>query len=226
MDITGGSLLTSDPRIATRYATPLADISALPLGSLFSTCLQPSYPDLIWWTCVRRCRAFRDATAARKWRLHWWDKSRFRSVLRRCAASGNPEPPRHPTAYILGLEEFRNRRRKASGLWYVCCAMEHGHAAAAYMIGTITLHDSLRSPDGGVEQALERLDWLSPMASVRGDAVSVMRMLTMPPDGLRGSVVRQGRKVVRQTAEAWDRDDERWFCSLTHEYCKFIGFVQ
>nr|CAB3494517.1 unnamed protein product [Digitaria exilis] len=126
----------------------------------------------------------------REWRLHWWDKSRFRSVLRRCAASGNPEPPRHPTAYILGLEEFRNRRRKASGLWYVCCAMEHGHAAAAYMIGTITLHDSLRSPDGGVEQALERLDWLSPsasagprtrrrMASVRGDAVSVMRMLTM-----------------------------------------------
>jgi hypothetical protein len=51
---------------------------------------------------------FRDATAARKvgrcmavhreWRLHWWDKSRFLSVLRRCAASGNPE-----ASYILGL---------------------------------------------------------------------------------------------------------------------------
>jgi hypothetical protein len=51
---------------------------------------------------------FRDATAAREvgrcmavqreWRLHWWDKARFLSVLRRCAASGNPD-----ASYILGL---------------------------------------------------------------------------------------------------------------------------
>ena len=57
---------------------------------------------------MRRCKVFRDATAARKvgrcmavhreWRLHWWDKARFLSVLRRCAASGNPE-----ASYILGL---------------------------------------------------------------------------------------------------------------------------
>jgi hypothetical protein len=63
---------------------------------------------MIWWTCVRRCKVFRDATAARKvgrcmavhreWRLHWWDKARFLSVLRRCAASSNPE-----ASYILGL---------------------------------------------------------------------------------------------------------------------------
>ncbi|OEL35604.1 hypothetical protein BAE44_0003375 [Dichanthelium oligosanthes] len=55
----------------------------------------------------------------------------FLSVLRRCAASGNPE-----ASYILGLEEFCNRR-KASALRHLRRAMEHGHAAAAYMIGII-----------------------------------------------------------------------------------------
>ncbi|KAF8685928.1 hypothetical protein HU200_043849 [Digitaria exilis] len=231
MDIAGlpsDILVEVTASIATRSATPLSDIVNL----------------------RRSCRVFRDATAARKvgrcmavnreWRLHWWDKSRFLSVLRRCAASGNPE-----ASYILGLEEFCNRRRKATGLWHLCRAMEHGHAAAAYMIGMITMHDSLCSP-AVAEQALERLDWLSPsasagpqtrrrMASVRREAVSVMRRLTLrrwrmvePPmpcaDPWCG-------KVEMATAEAWDEDgeEERWFCSRTcrwrHEYCKFIAKI-
>ncbi|XP_066387482.1 uncharacterized protein [Miscanthus floridulus] len=95
--------------IATRSLTPLNDIVNL----------------------RRSCKLFRDATAAREvgrcmavqreWRLHWWDKTRFLSVLRRCAASGNPE-----ASYILGLELFCNRRRKASGLRHLRRAMEHG----------------------------------------------------------------------------------------------------
>ncbi|CAD6251982.1 unnamed protein product [Miscanthus lutarioriparius] len=89
MDIAG---LPSDilvevmANIATRSSTPLNDIVNL----------------------RQSCKLFRDATAAREvgrcmavqreWRLHWWDKTRFLSVLRRCAASGNPE-----ASYILGL---------------------------------------------------------------------------------------------------------------------------
>ncbi|CAN6247288.1 unnamed protein product [Urochloa humidicola] len=233
MDIAGlpsDILVEVTASIATRSPTPLVDIVNL----------------------RRSCKVFRDATAARKvgrsmavhreWRMHWWDKSRFLSVLRWCAASGNPE-----ASYILGLEEFCNRRRKAIGLWHLRHAMEHGHAAAAYMIGMITLHESLRSP-GGAEQALERLelDWFLAsgsagpstrrrMASARREAVSVMRRLTMrrwrmaePPapcaDPWCG-------KVETETAGAWDGggDEDRWFCSRTcrwkHEYCKFINEI-
>ncbi|RCV05621.1 hypothetical protein SEVIR_1G096300v4 [Setaria viridis] len=232
MDIAGlpsDILVEVTASIATRSATPLIDVVNL----------------------RRSCKVFRDATAARKvgrcmavhreWRLHWWDKARFLSVLRRCAASGNPE-----ASYILGLEEFCNRRRKASGLRHLRRAMEHGHAAAAYMLGMITLHDSLRSSAGAAEQALEGLDWFSAsasagpsrtrrrMASVRREAVSVMRRLTMrrwrmaePPTPCPNSWC---GKVETEMVEAWDGDgdgeDERWFCSRTcrwkHEYCKFI----
>lgn len=47
----------------------------------------------------RSCKVLRDATVTREvqlcmavrreWRLHRWDKTRFMSVLRRCATSGN-----------------------------------------------------------------------------------------------------------------------------------------
>ncbi|CAL5060459.1 unnamed protein product [Urochloa decumbens] len=233
MDIAGlpsDILVEVTASIATRSPTPLDDIVNL----------------------RRSCKVFRDATAARKvgrcmavdreWRLHWWDKARFLSVLRWCAASGNME-----ASYILGLEEFCNRRRKAIGLWHLRRAMEHGHAAAAYMIGIITLHDSLRSP-GGAEQELERLDWFCApisagprtrrrMASVRREAVSVMRRLTMrrwrlaePPTPCTDPWC---GKVETETAGAWawdgDGDEERWFCSRTcrwkHEYCKFIDKI-
>lgn len=138
---------------------------------------------------------------------------------------------------------FCNRRRKASGLRHLRHATEYGHAAAAYMIGMITLHQS-GSP-GSTEQALERLDWLSApastsprtrrrVASVRREAVSVMRKLTMRrwrmaepptpcPNPWCGKV-----ETETETVEAWDEgeDDERRFCSRTcrwkHEYCKFI----
>ena len=79
---------------------------------------------------MRRCKVFRDATAARKvgrcmavhreWRLHWWDKARFLSVLRRCAASGNPE-----ASYILGLVtsgtqiQAKSHRRLLNFSWSV-----------------------------------------------------------------------------------------------------------
>ncbi|XP_025811307.1 uncharacterized protein LOC112889036 isoform X2 [Panicum hallii] len=214
MDVAGlpsDILVEVTASIATRSATPLNDIVNL----------------------RRSCKVFRDATAARKvgrcmavhreWRLHWWDKARFLSVLRRCAASSNPE-----ASYILGLEEFCNRR-KASGLRHLLHAMEHGHAAAAYMMGMITLHDSLRSP-GGAEQALERLDCFSSapassgpsrtrrrMASVRREAVSVMRRLTLrrwrmpePPTPCANPWC---GKVESKRAEAWDGDgdDERYY---------------
>ncbi|WVZ77995.1 hypothetical protein U9M48_025777 [Paspalum notatum var. saurae] len=210
--------------IATESATPLIDIVNL----------------------RRSCKVFRDATAAREvgrcmavqreWTLHWWDKARFLSVLRRCAASGNAE-----ASYILGLEEFCNRRRKASGLRHLRRAMEHGHAAAAYMIGMITLHHP-RSP-GGTERALERLDWFCApasagprtrrrIASVRREAASVVRRLTFhrwrvaePPAPC--SDPRCG-EAEADAVEAWGGGDEeeRRFCSRTcrwrHEYCKFV----
>ncbi|KAL6888550.1 hypothetical protein ACP4OV_009576 [Aristida adscensionis] len=231
MDIEGlpsDILVEVTASIAMRSSTPLRDIVNL----------------------RRSCRVFRDATAARKvgrcmavhreWRLHWWDKARFLSVLRRCAASGNPE-----ASYILGLEEFCNRRRKASGLRHLRRAMEHGHAAAGYMIGMIALHDS-RSP-GGAEQVLERLETLSApaasgghprtrrrMGSIRREAVSVMRRLTMrrwrvaePPAPCANPWCGEAK-----TAEAYwdaDEDEERRFCSRMcrwkHEYLKFIDKI-
>ncbi|AQK68158.1 uncharacterized protein [Zea mays] len=93
-------------------------------------------------------------------RLHWWDKARFLSVLRRCAASGNPE-----ASYIFGLELFCNRPgREASGLRR---ATERGHAAAAYMVEMLTLHHA-HSPPGGTERALQRLDYCSSAGAGHG----------------------------------------------------------
>lgn len=229
MDIAGlpsDILVEVTADIATRSATPLIDIINL----------------------RRSCKVFRDATAAREvgrcmavqreWRLHWWDKARFLSVLRRCAASGNPE-----ASYILGLELFCNGRRKASGLRHLRRAMDHGHAAAAYMVGMITLRRP-RSP-GGTERALEHLDRFCAsasaggktqrgIASVRREAASVMRRLTLhrwrmaePPapcsDPRCGEV-----EVETGAVGVWDGsdDEERRFCSRTcrwrHEYRKFV----
>ncbi|KAL6629204.1 hypothetical protein ACP70R_028969 [Stipagrostis hirtigluma subsp. patula] len=228
MDIAGlpsDILVEVTANIATRSSTPLSDIVSL----------------------RQSCKVFRDATSARKvgrcmavhreWRLHWWDKTRFLSVLRRCAASGNPE-----ASYILGLEEFCNRRRKAIGLRHLRRAMEDGHAAAAYMIGMIILHDSCSRR--GIEQVLERLEGLSASAStghprtrrriaaVRREAASVMRRLTMrrwrklePPTPCTNPWCGE---MEAETVEAWDadEDEERRFCSRMcrwkHEYSKFI----
>lgn len=144
-----------------------------------------------------RCKVFRDATAAREvgrcmavhreWRLHWWDKERFLSVLGECAATGNPE-----ASYILGLvtseaqiqnriifscscanqpscynsdifflcqEEICNRRGKESGLRHLHHAMKHGHAVAAYTIGMIMLRDAYNLE--GIEEAMGYLEGCS-----------------------------------------------------------------
>ncbi|XP_047076281.1 uncharacterized protein LOC124686360 [Lolium rigidum] len=223
MDIAGlpsDILVEVTARIAGESTTPLNDIVSL----------------------RRSCKVFRDATAAREvgrcmavqreWRLHWWDKARFLSVLRRCAASGNPD-----ASYILGLEEICNRRRKASGLLHLRRAMEHGHPVAAYTIGMIMLRDSLDLE--GIEQAMEYLEGGSAsrirsnikIASVRREAASVMRRLTMRrwkraeptapcTEPLCGK--------MEETAEAWDEadDEQRRFCSRMcrwrHEYRRFV----
>lgn len=118
--------------------------------------------------------------------------------------------------------------------------MEHGHLAAAYMIGMITLHDS-RSLNG-TEQALERLEWFSlpsssdprtrnRVASVRREAVSVMRRLTMHRWRMAEPPMLCTKPwcgvLETEATEGWDDGDgERRFCSRTcwwkHEYCKFI----
>jgi hypothetical protein len=102
-------------------------------------------------------------------------------------------------------ELFCNRPgREASGLRHLRRATERGHAAPAYMVGMLTLHHA-RSPPGGTERALERLDCSSAgawtrrrAASVRREAVSVVRNAASVEDGrashalLESSVVRQG----------------------------------
>lgn len=225
MDIAGlpsDILVEVTARIAGESTTPLDDIVSL----------------------RRSCKVFRDATAAREvgrcmavqreWQLHWWDKARFLSVLRRCAASGNPE-----ASYILGLEEICNRRRKASGLRHLRRAMEHGHAVAAYTIGMIMLRDSLDLK--GIEQAMGYLELeggsvpaapRGKIASVRREAVSVMRRLTMSrwktaePAAAPCTDPRCGE--MEETSEGWDGADDvqRSFCSRMcrwrHEYCRFV----
>lgn len=230
MDIAGlpsDILVEVTARIAGESSTPLDDIVSL----------------------RRSCKVFRDATAAREvgrcmavqreWRLHWWDKARFLSVLRRCAASGNPD-----ASYILGLEEICNRRRKASGLRHLRRAMEHGHPVAAYTIGMIMLRDSYDLE--GIEQAMEYLEGGSAVsaprtrskikiASVRREAASVMRRLTMSrwktaePTAAPCTDPRCGE--MEEMTEAWDEadDEQRRFCSRMcrwrHEYCRFVEWI-
>jgi hypothetical protein len=114
--------------------------------------------------------------------------------------------------------------------------MEHGHTAAAYMIGMITLHDS-SSPE---QALLERLEWrfsapssAGPrVASVRREAVSVIRRLSMrrwrmedePPTPCTNPWCGVLETVA---ADCWDDDEGRRFCcSRTcwwkQEYRKFI----
>lgn len=123
----------------------------------------------------------------KEWRLHWWDKVRFLLVLRQCAARGNPK-----ASYILGLEEFCNRRRKASGLRHLHCAMERGYVAVAYMFGMIMLHDSHSLSLHRIEQVLGCLEGVHAsastgprtrrrIASVRREAASVMIRLNDAP---------------------------------------------
>uniref|UniRef100_A0ACD5ZAZ0 Uncharacterized protein n=1 Tax=Avena sativa TaxID=4498 RepID=A0ACD5ZAZ0_AVESA len=226
MDVAGlpsDILVEVTARIAGESTTPLNDIVSL----------------------RRSCKVFRDATASREvgrcmavqreWRLHWWDKAMFLSVLRRCAASGNAD-----ASYILGLEEICNRRRKASGLRHLRRAMEHGHAAAAYTIGMIMLRDSYDLE--GIEQAMGYLEGggsalsaprttRAKIASVRREAASVMRRLTMSRWKTAEPTApctdpRCGE--MEETSESWDEDDDeqRRFCSRMcrrrHEYCRFV----
>lgn len=202
-----------------------------------------------------RCKVFRDATAAREvgrcmavhkeWRLHWWDTTRFLSVLRRCAASGNSA-----ASYIIGLDEICNRRRKESGLQHLRHAMEHGlYAVAAYTIGMVMLRDS-RSLDS-VEQAMEYLEEAGAALSgsaasttsskmkiscVRREAASVIRRLTMhrwktvvEPTGPTCTDPQCGE--METMTEGWDEadDEQRRFCSRIcrwkHEYCKFVRWI-
>ena len=102
-----------------------------------------------------RCKVFRDATAAREvgrcmavdreWRLHWWDKERFLSVLGECAATGNPE-----ASYILGLVTS-----EAQILSYriASCSVVHALTNPTATILTFSSFGRRKSATGGERRA-------------------------------------------------------------------------
>ena len=119
--------------------------------------------------------------------------------------------------------------------------MEHGHAVAAYTIGMVMLRDSLDLE--GIEQAMGYLELegvsvpAAPrtaggkIASVRREAASVMRRLTMrrwktAEPAAPCTDPRCGE--MEETSEGWDGadDEQRRFCSRMcrwrHEYCRFV----
>ena len=113
--------------------------------------------------------------------------------------------------------------------------MKHSHAVAAYTIGMIMLRDAY-NPEG-IEEAMGYLEGCSAartksnikIASVRREAASVMRRLTMRRwrTAEPAAPCADPRCGEMETAEAWDEDDEqRRFCSRLcrwkHEYRKFV----
>jgi hypothetical protein len=116
--------------------------------------------------------------------------------------------------------------------------MEHGHAIAAYTIGMILLRDSYDLE--GIEQAMGYLEGGSvaaaptargKIASVRIEAASVMRRLTMRrwKTAEPAAPCTDPRCGEMEKSEAWwdEADDEqRRFCSRMcrwrHEYCRFV----
>ncbi|OAY80314.1 hypothetical protein ACMD2_09508 [Ananas comosus] len=228
-------------RITSHLSLPLSLSRPLSLSKMPRNSIVAAFPrDLIEEVLARVASdsptPLRDLTNLRR---SWWDREKFLDLIRSCAKSGNLE-----ACFVLGLDEFYNKRRRAEGLRHLREAAAGGHRAAAYAAGMLLF----RRPSTrrlGIEQ-LESVADVGGAAAVgkwRREAASGVRAITwkrwrrrpLKRSSEEGPCADRRCGAAAAAAEKgggewwWREERERRFCSREcrwrHEYYKFIETI-
>nr|CAD1820731.1 unnamed protein product [Ananas comosus var. bracteatus] len=216
-------------RVASDSPTPLRDLT-----NLRRSCK-------VLYEMSKSREVGRRMAVEREGMLSWWDREKFLDLIRSCAKSGNLE-----ACFVLGLDEFYNKRRRAEGLRHLREAAAGGHRAAAYAAGMLLFRRPI-TRRLGVEQLESLAD--------DGGAVAVGKWRREAAAGVRAITWKRWRRrplkrsseegpcVDRRCGAAaavaaekgggewwWEGEErERRFCSREcrwrHEYYKFIETI-